>query len=137
MKKELEDKLAKEFPSQFVGRNKDIRVSLMGFGCECKDGWYELIRHVCELVEVLKAPVEWVQIKEKFGGLRMYLRWAEATHPLIGDVVFHIVDTAESKSYRICEECGDTKTAKVENDHGWWRTECDGCKVIRKAKRTW
>jgi hypothetical protein len=137
MKRELEEKLTKAFPSQFVGRNKDIRTSLMGFGCECGNGWYGLISHVCTLIDRLNAPVEWVQIKEKFGGLRMYLRWTGECVDLVHELVFHLLDTAEQQSFRTCEQCGDTKTAKVGNDHGWWRTECDACGEARKAKREW
>ena len=67
-----------EFPELFRGRNRPITQSLMGFGCECGDGWYELLRDLCgDLMTLcgdhaIDVP-ELIQVKEKFGSLRVYL----------------------------------------------------------------
>lgn len=60
-----------------------------------------------------------MQVKEKFGGLQFYV---------IGgtDVHHAMIDFAESMSYRICEECGTTNTARCWTD-GWHRTLCVPC----------
>jgi hypothetical protein len=81
MKSELEEKLFTDFPLLFE-KNADIRTSCMGFGFECGDGWYELLRELCErlypLVEKI-VPDEFgyscraSQVKEKYGTLRFYM----------------------------------------------------------------
>ena len=88
----LEDKLTADFPSFFVGRSKPHTESRMAEGCACDDGWYGLIHDFCCLSKwtldharhvlsrdgkpvVHEAPhLEFVQIKEKLGTLRLYYR---------------------------------------------------------------
>jgi hypothetical protein len=56
MKLELEEKLAKDFP--FMRRNEDNNKEMIddlysAFGCECGDGWYQLLYDLCgELTEL-------------------------------------------------------------------------------------
>ncbi len=39
----------------------------------CGPGWHKLIRETCEKIAALNPPdFQFVQIKEKFGGLRLY-----------------------------------------------------------------
>lgn len=64
--------------------------------------------------EASKVPVA-VQVKEKFGGLRFYVRAATDKH-------YNFISFAESMSYRTCEECG--APGKTYTD-GWHRTMCD------------
>lgn len=51
----------------------------MAFGCECGDGWEPIIRDFCVAVmfAMQNEPLEewpiFVQIKEKFGTLRLYV----------------------------------------------------------------
>jgi hypothetical protein len=55
----------------------DISRSLMGFGFECEDGWFPLIYALFEEIEPLAAGLdsaEIVQVKQKFGGLRVATR---------------------------------------------------------------
>ena len=63
------------------------------------------------------------QIKEKFGGLRVYVN-------------FHIkeldelIDKAEQKSFSVCEKCGSEEnvTTKPNRPYGWILTLCDNCR---------
>ena len=55
------------------------------------------------------------QVKEKFGGLRFYVDYAD-------DVVYGMISMAESMSYRTCEVCGSPGTS---NSHGWITTLCE------------
>ena len=64
--------------------------------------------------EALKVPVA-VQVKEKFGGLRLYVQGATEKH-------WNYISFAESMSYRICESCG--AEGKTYTD-GWHTTLCD------------
>jgi len=92
MRKELEEKLASDYPDFFIGRSKPITESRMAEGCACDDGWYEIINDFCFLTKNALAcaryvnatdgelvahegPIfEFVQIKEKMGSLRLYYK---------------------------------------------------------------
>lgn len=90
MNKELEQKLCIAYPNIFKTSNLPPTESLMGFGIECDDGWYDIIDDLCfamshtytqwvcldssqKCIDVGPAPqVVAAQIKEKFGTLRFY-----------------------------------------------------------------
>ena len=89
MSPELEQKLIKKYPVIFRDAGKSEMESCMAFGCECNDGWYDILDSMCEALTytyttgiyvngesvVLDAPqVVAEQIKEKFGTLRFYYR---------------------------------------------------------------
>lgn len=57
------------------------------------------------------------QIKEKFGGLRVYMTFAT-------DEMFDIIQDAEDASFEICEMCG---AAGRERELSWIKTLCDEC----------
>ena len=90
-------------------------------GFECLDGWLPLIQSVLE-VSRNRAQGEgltdfkFLQIKEKFGGLRMY-------HTGGSDYIAGAVDAAEYQSYRVCEVCGAPGVTR--NNRGWIQTLCD------------
>lgn len=123
MKKELEQKLMDRFP-WFEARNVWTDKKL-GFPtpCSCGDGWYQLIHNCLEEIENLykgkNANINTLrinQIKEKYGGLRIY----------VGNFingVDDIIDKYEDKSYEICEFCGELGELKVNG--GWYRTVCN------------
>lgn len=98
---------------------------------ECGDGWIPLIEEAKTIIakynQKLKEedldtePLEFIQIKEKWGGLRIYLNYyvpevAEQIHEL------------ESKSLHICEHCGTNNNVKRDWTHGWIMTLCDKCR---------
>jgi hypothetical protein len=76
MNKENTNKLWEKYPIIFSGRYLSLQESLIPFGFECGDGWYDLINKLCEdvttLIENKNIKVTAVQVKEKFGGLRFY-----------------------------------------------------------------
>jgi hypothetical protein len=55
------------------------------------------------------------QIKEKFGGLRIYFSGGD-------DYVSGVIGMAEDMSYKLCEVCGNKGNA---NKSGWIATLCD------------
>jgi len=63
-------------------------------------------------------PVKFDQVKEKYGGLRVYFTGGD-------DYVEGLVSMAESFSYKICEVCGDRGSP---NEGGWISTLCDKCR---------
>ena len=70
-----------------------------------------------------KEPVEYYsvkfdQIKEKFGGLRVYFTGGD-------DYIEGLVSMAEAWSYKTCEVCGERGKP---NKGGWIVTLCDNCR---------
>jgi hypothetical protein len=117
------DTLYEEYPDLFSNRLKSRRESCMSFGIECGLGWYELISSVCwrifqhdkNIADRNYIPVKFDQIKEKFGGLRLYYSGGD-------DYVRGLVSLAEELSYKICEVCGDKGKP---NKDGWISVLCD------------
>lgn len=96
--------LYQNYPELFQGRTRPITESLMGFGPECGDGWCDLIDGLCHDLMALCRKHDWpvpevVQVKEKLGGLRFYLR---SGHPML----FDRIAEAEEASLETCEVCG-------------------------------
>ena len=102
---------------------------------ECGKGWEALILKAEVLVNDynIQHPnephLEFTQIKEKWGGLRMYLNY----YP---DNIDDKLNEIEEQSFTICEHCGTTKDVKREWTHGWIMTLCENCRKeeIKKYK---
>lgn len=90
-------------------------------GClSINDGWFTLIDNLCSYLQFHIdhnhiPQVEAVQVKEKFGGLRFYVK--EAT-----DDQYAVIHFVESLSMKTCEVCG---AAGRPQGKGWIRTVCD------------
>ena len=131
MKKELEDKIVNDFPGMFKHRD-NLKASLMAFGFECNDGWFDLIHNLCRDINAFyngKIPEQFYvqQVKEKFGGLRFYVSCAP-------EEVFNMIHAAEGHSYSICENCGKEHqpsegeyTSFYRDALPWIVTLCDEC----------
>ncbi len=142
MDAELQQKLYEKYPDLFSNKDKGIQNSCMAWGCECGNGWYEIISSVCWMIkqhednkrwrkeylekndpERLKEeqeyfPVKFDQVKEKYGGLRLYFSGGD-------EYVEGLVSMAEAMSYKICEVCGNKGQP---NKGGWITTLCENCK---------
>ena len=117
------DTLYEKYPDLFS--NIDNKHSCMAFGIECNIGWYDIISSVCYRIKQYEKnkqsdyyPVTFDQIKEKWGGLRIY-------HSGGDDYVDGIIIMAEEMSYKICERCGCPGSP---NKQGWIMTLCDKCR---------
>lgn len=75
--------------------------SISMYGMECSDGWYEIIRQAASQIESLNTDVYAQQIKEKFGGLRIY---TNITTPEVSE----IISKAEMAAEITCEKCGNS-----------------------------
>jgi hypothetical protein len=124
MSPELEAKLVEKYPSIFGDRDKPPTESLMCFGCECGDGWFDILDALCFRLTQLDSDKELraMQVKEKFGTLRFYTTGSS-------DTADALIDFAEDMSARTCEDCGDKGRAR---DGGWIRTLCDRCAEKRE-----
>jgi hypothetical protein len=139
MNQELQDQLFEKYPNLFENKNKSIQESCMAWGIECNNGWYQLLSSVCWRIsqhekniadrirvrnkagkendqsDLDYVPVKFDQIKEKFGGIRIYYTGGD-------DYVRGVVSLADEMSYKICEVCGN---AGKPNKGGWISVLCD------------
>jgi len=112
-------KLIKDFPSLYRGADKPPTESLMCFGFECGDGWFNLIYELSRKISEHGTNCEVIQVKEKFGGLRFYV--CNGT-----DKIFDLIDEYEDMSYKTCENCGSTDNV-TQTKTGWIKTLCKEC----------
>lgn len=139
MDEELENKLYEKYPQFFVNKDKTPMQSPMCFGIETGNGWYEIISSLCWMIKQHEDNKEWRkkyleendpeklkqesqyfqvkfdQIKEKYGGLRIYFSGGD-------DYIDGLVSMAEAMSYKICEVCGNKGKP---NKGGWITTLCE------------
>jgi hypothetical protein len=116
MNNELEAKLVERWPKWFHV-NGDKRKTLMSYGFECADGWFDLIWKLCEELEPLvqmDENFEVVQVKEKFGGLRFYIARGDwrGDSTIDWDAVHKAINDAEHVSFVTCEYCGKPGRAR-------------------------
>lgn len=87
------------------------------------DGWEDLLQRACRRIrDAVRADggsFEFSQIKEKYGGLRIY--WRGGLSPAAAARVGEAVDLAEARSACTCEVCGESGLL-----HGgrWVTTRC-------------
>lgn len=129
MKKELENILFEKYKNIFPkGRDVDYRQNLMCFGFVCGDGWYNIIdEFLSRLTLILKREkftIDIIQIKEKFGSLRIYYNMNDEQEKHRKEVR-NILMLAELKSFKTCEICG--KDGDIRQDNGWVSTLCNSC----------
>lgn len=158
MSPELEHKLIEKYPGLFRDVDKSPKESLMCFGCEHGDGWYDIIDNLCGYLTNLQKnrtfflslkdgefkdfhcpDVRFMQIKEKYGTLRVYWRFVEIENyeeleaklekpeqleEYIGryyDMIESAIDFCEYLSSKTCEVTG--KPGKLYSK-GWCTTLC-------------
>jgi predicted nucleic acid-binding Zn ribbon protein len=107
----------------------------------CGKGWYWILDELDKKLTYLDPNYKIAQIKEKFGGLRFYFDTENVG--VARDIMYDCQADAYYKASETCETCGKGSfrgkeyhdiTVKLRGD-GWYRTLCDPCDEIRKAKR--
>jgi hypothetical protein len=126
MKKELEEKLVKKYPTLYKDYGGDMRYTCMAWGFSHGDGWYNLIDELS--AKLAPFGVIAAQVKEKFGGLRFYIDYPDNLSKDQIEQIRNIKDEYESKSYETCEACGEPGERR---SGGWIRTLCDKCEKTR------
>jgi hypothetical protein len=113
----------------FFHPERSVTESAMVFGFDCGRGWYPLIDKFCQELKKLledkypsyktgKPSFEIVQIKEKYGSLRIYTNFTN-------DDIEALIEKYEDLSLKTCEECG--RKGSPRNIKGWIRTLCNKC----------
>lgn len=131
MRKELEEKIARRWPSWF-DMNGDIRHTLMPFGFQCGGGWFDLLWRLCERLEPLVAEFERktgerfevIEVKQKFGGLRFYTsHWPNLGRTPAPEAIHKCIEDARAESCDTCELCG--QPGRMRDLGGWFAARCD------------
>ena len=135
MSPELERKLAEKYTFMRKGKSLSQQFAEGGindlysaFGCECGDGWFDLIDELCMSIQNvyekdgIPVDIEVDQVKEKYGSLRFYATAKGPEH--VQAEVDRLIRQAEDKSESICEECGKPG---ILRDGDWISVRCDGC----------
>jgi hypothetical protein len=78
-------------------------------------GWSQLID---ELFNILPEDSEVMDVKEKWGSLRIYVY-------NVPDKTYELIKTIEDRSSKICESCG--KDSTIQLIQGWMRSLCQEC----------
>ena len=95
-----------------IGYDRDLAKQSVG------PGWAGLIDEIFDRRDREYPQIRIVQVKEKYGGLRVYVEGpAEQFNPFN-----ELVDAIEHRSYLICEQCGKPG---VLRQGGWVQTLCD------------
>lgn len=100
----------KRVPSMvyYDGYSRELAIASVG------PGWGGLINEVFDTLATIKGTIKIIQVKEKWGGLRVYTDYVNSTlDPVIADV--------QKRSLSICEQCG--APGKLYGG-GWIRTLC-------------
>ena len=95
------------------------------FDIECGKGWEHLYQPVIDAVNKwneehkdVELPMEIIQIKEKYGTLRIYLNFYT-------DEIKDMIRKAEDESYYTCEICGKHIGGPITTS--WIYSMCEDC----------
>ena len=122
MHKELEQKLVEQWP-QWFNIDGDISDTLMPWGFTHDDGWFEILWRLCadleplvgELEQATGLKFEILQVKEKFGVLRIYCNQEN-------DAIRQRLSAAIEESFHTCEVCGEPG---ILREGSWFKTVCE------------
>ena len=117
-------KLFKNHPKLFRQATLPRSQSCMYYGIETGSGWRKIIEKMSDELSVRFPDVEYAQIKEKFGLLRVYLDNVKEEDRNSIDT---IIAKYESFSAETCEQCGDIGKRET-SDNGWISVTCEKCK---------
>jgi len=85
--------------------------------CLVGQGWHNLIDIAYNYID--KFDVEIMQVKEKFGSLRIYV----APYDVDSEFQHAFIVAIETVSGYICEVCGNAGSRR--NIDGWYKTVCE------------
>ena len=136
MSPHLSDAFRRDFPHLTADYGGDPATTSMSAGFAIADGWEPLFRRLLTEIETIRlalppaeaAKVKLLQVKEKWGGLRVYVDTEN-------DAIQQALDQAEQESFGVCEKCGATGEDVFPQGGGWVRTLCSSCRGEPKGLR--
>ncbi len=132
MNKELTEKIFQHCPLIYRSYADGSNTLVNRYGFECGDGWFQIIFNFSieaeakvkemkeEGAEEIRLPLV-LQVKEKLGGLRIYMDKSCET-------INALIDSAQKKAARTCELCGNSGSRR-ESETAWLITLCDECAI--------
>jgi hypothetical protein len=93
----------------YKGYTRELGLSSVG------KGWAPLVNRVFDKLESVKGTVNIIQVKEKYGGLRIY---TDYSNKKLNEVICEV----ERESLKMCEECGQSGKLRGKS---WYYTSCD------------
>jgi len=106
-------------PGYFVESGYDKQLALESVD----NGWAPLIEELFSFIETHKITEKIIQVKEKWGGLRIY---TDIINPILDQKILEI----EKRSFFICEACGEPGMMR---GGGRYRTLCETHALGRPA----
>jgi hypothetical protein len=109
-----------------------IQNNLMFFWVSCGDWWntilYALFEEIQEIIQEDDSlyNFQFIQIKEKYGSLRLYYEWANSR-------IDNLCIAVEQLSCHVCEQCSEP--GKIRDDLGRYQTLCEDCYLVIKKER--
>lgn len=139
MNKILSDRLFNDFPHLYKLRHCGEKRSLMCFGFECGDGWFNIIHKLSKDISEIDTCKIYraFQVKEKYAELRFYTIADEFEDcfmtreelDLLDQQIFELTAKAEEDSQCVCERCGTTTNdpSRFLRGSSWLHRMCDSC----------
>lgn len=142
-KKNWREDIIRKYPMLFRQKDLPMTETCLCWGIDCGYGWSTILDRTCQRLmnwwedyeeknrSVLYWKLEFVQIKEKYGRLRIYTNCDGL------EQVSRITDDAETASAFICEDCGTsigTEIKGVRGEGSWILALCRKC---RKDRNKW
>lgn len=125
MSPNLTNKLYESFPNLFFTNTADgVSICSVDVG----DGWYRILTSLCHVMYKMDEDIQFVQIKEKFGNLRIYTNRSSNAD--------YLIDMSALLSSTTCEDCGNVGTKKIPDDlptSSWIQTLCEPCRRIGRG----
>lgn len=117
--------------NKIITRFPSILVDCHGYDIE--NGWANLLFELLEKIEKIYPETKILQIKEKFGAMRVYP--GAINNKKISEEVFQLTYKYEEKSQHICEFTGEPGTTRILS--GWMKTCCDEIWEKAKKQKSW
>ena len=95
------------------------------FGNDVGPGWMPIVEEAVKALAALENPPQIVQVKEKFGDLRIYITSYTVDSEFI-------VNEAARKASTVCEDCG--APGEKSAPRGWLKILCPDCAVKRSNR---
>lgn len=123
MQSNFADTLAKEFDFVKDSMPEGSHEGFALFGCETDAGWNHILWAMCKELQALGYRGRLLQVKEKFGDLRVYYTDQTADTE-------EVISIAEQRAVETCENCGSPGTMNTE---GWRKVRCKKCEYAHQA----
>lgn len=118
----IQDRIEASYKAQGWALSREDRKEgqTMGPGCGIGKGWLLIVEELNQKLAEIDPDYEIHQIKEKFGGLRYYVKLSD--HAKDRDKFYELINEAEAKSAVTCEICSEPGTITGPR---WLKCRCE------------